>query len=97
MGGLDISCFSFTYLLIHMEFFYHNDQLLEATARAVQPVLELGESGFAVADGLSNLLKVNKHTLFAHPIWLDLRWMNFFGFANLILDYGTTAYLRRGN
>ncbi|XP_054788134.1 protein GIGANTEA isoform X2 [Prosopis cineraria] len=32
-------------------------ELLEATARAVQPVLELGESGFAVADGLSNLLK----------------------------------------
>jgi hypothetical protein len=34
-------------------------QLLEATARAVQPVLEWGESGLAVADGLSNLLKVN--------------------------------------
>ncbi|PON52675.1 GIGANTEA [Parasponia andersonii] len=32
-------------------------ELLEATARAVQPVLELGESGLAVADGLSNLLK----------------------------------------
>ncbi|GKG40657.1 GIGANTEA-5 protein, partial [Tanacetum coccineum] len=32
-------------------------QLLEATARAVQPVLEWGESGMAVADGLSNLLK----------------------------------------
>ncbi|XP_048226516.1 protein GIGANTEA isoform X1 [Ricinus communis] len=32
-------------------------ELLEATARAVQPVLEWGESGFAVADGLSNLLK----------------------------------------
>ncbi|KAJ9166842.1 hypothetical protein P3X46_021538 [Hevea brasiliensis] len=32
-------------------------ELLEATARAVQPVLEWGESGFAVADGLSDLLK----------------------------------------
>ncbi|KAL5560240.1 hypothetical protein UlMin_036451 [Ulmus minor] len=32
-------------------------ELLEATARAVQPVLELGESGLAIADGLSNLLK----------------------------------------
>ncbi|WCJ43310.1 Protein GIGANTEA [Euphorbia peplus] len=32
-------------------------ELLDATARAVQPVLEWGESGFAVADGLSNLLK----------------------------------------
>ncbi|XP_071693334.1 protein GIGANTEA-like [Rutidosis leptorrhynchoides] len=32
-------------------------ELLEATARAVQPVLEWGESGMAVADGLSNLLK----------------------------------------
>ncbi|KAI4352764.1 hypothetical protein L6164_006985 [Bauhinia variegata] len=32
-------------------------ELLEATARAVQPVLDLGESGLAVADGLSNLLK----------------------------------------
>ncbi|CAH1446140.1 unnamed protein product [Lactuca virosa] len=32
-------------------------ELLEATARAVQPVLECGESGLAVADGLSNLLK----------------------------------------
>ncbi|XP_065847771.1 protein GIGANTEA [Euphorbia lathyris] len=32
-------------------------ELLEATARAVQLVLEWGESGFAVADGLSNLLK----------------------------------------
>ncbi|KAF1001365.1 protein GIGANTEA-like isoform X1 [Apium graveolens] len=32
-------------------------ELLEATARAVQPVLEWGESGAAVADGLSNLLK----------------------------------------
>lgn len=35
-------------------------QLLEATARAVQHVLEWGESGLAVADGLCNLLKVNK-------------------------------------
>ncbi|KAK7279789.1 hypothetical protein RJT34_24847 [Clitoria ternatea] len=32
-------------------------ELLEATARAVHPVLEFGESGLAVADGLSNLLK----------------------------------------
>ncbi|XP_059631530.1 protein GIGANTEA-like isoform X2 [Cornus florida] len=33
-------------------------ELLEATARAVQPVLEWGaESGLAVAEGLSNLLK----------------------------------------
>lgn len=32
-------------------------ELLEVTARAVQPVLEWGESGSAVADGLSNLLK----------------------------------------
>ncbi|KAL0368789.1 UNVERIFIED_CONTAM: protein GIGANTEA [Sesamum calycinum] len=32
-------------------------ELLEATAIAVQPVLEWGESGLAVADGLSNLLK----------------------------------------
>ncbi|KAF5749237.1 protein GIGANTEA [Tripterygium wilfordii] len=32
-------------------------ELLEATARAVQPVLDWGESGLAVADGLSNLLK----------------------------------------
>ncbi|KAJ4701033.1 Gigantea [Melia azedarach] len=32
-------------------------ELLEATARAIQPILEWGESGLAVADGLSNLLK----------------------------------------
>uniref|UniRef100_A0A5B7AQX9 GIGANTEA n=1 Tax=Davidia involucrata TaxID=16924 RepID=A0A5B7AQX9_DAVIN len=32
-------------------------ELLEATARAAQLVLEWGESGLAVADGLSNLLK----------------------------------------
>ncbi|CAL5209352.1 unnamed protein product [Lathyrus oleraceus] len=32
-------------------------ELLEATARAIQPVLEFGEPGMAVADGLSNLLK----------------------------------------
>ncbi|KAL5846125.1 hypothetical protein ACOSQ3_009649 [Xanthoceras sorbifolium] len=32
-------------------------ELLEATARAIQPVLEWGETGLAVADGLSNLLK----------------------------------------
>lgn len=47
-----------------------NCQLLEATARAVQPVLELGESGLAVADGLSNLLKVN-----GIPCWMEeLLW-----------------------
>ncbi|XP_023535233.1 protein GIGANTEA-like [Cucurbita pepo subsp. pepo] len=32
-------------------------ELLEATARAVKPVLEWGESGLSIADGLSNLLK----------------------------------------
>ncbi|GAB4845182.1 hypothetical protein Ancab_038588 [Ancistrocladus abbreviatus] len=32
-------------------------ELLEATARAVQPVLKWGQSGLAVADGLSSLLK----------------------------------------
>ncbi|XP_044512008.1 protein GIGANTEA-like isoform X2 [Mangifera indica] len=32
-------------------------ELLEATARAIQTVLQWGESGLAVADGLSNLLK----------------------------------------
>ncbi|KAG7016401.1 Protein GIGANTEA, partial [Cucurbita argyrosperma subsp. argyrosperma] len=32
-------------------------ELLEATARAVGPVLELGESGLSIADGLANLLK----------------------------------------
>ncbi|GFP78979.1 protein gigantea [Phtheirospermum japonicum] len=32
-------------------------ELLEVTARAVQPVLKWGESGLAVADGLANLLK----------------------------------------
>ncbi|CAN6686372.1 unnamed protein product [Malus baccata var. baccata] len=32
-------------------------ELLEATARAIQPMLEWGESGLAVSDGLSNLLK----------------------------------------
>ncbi|CAI9116475.1 OLC1v1017634C3 [Oldenlandia corymbosa var. corymbosa] len=37
-------------------------ELLEATARAVQPMLEWGESGLAVADGLSNLLKVTKQS-----------------------------------
>lgn len=34
------------------------EQLLEVTARAIQPVLDWGESGQAVADGLTNLLKV---------------------------------------
>ncbi|XP_055833194.1 protein GIGANTEA-like isoform X2 [Solanum dulcamara] len=32
-------------------------ELLEVTARAVQPVVEWGESGSAIVDGLSNLLK----------------------------------------
>ncbi|XP_015073264.1 protein GIGANTEA-like [Solanum pennellii] len=32
-------------------------ELLEVTARAVQPVLEWGESGSVIVDGLSNLLK----------------------------------------
>ncbi|CAN1235218.1 Protein GIGANTEA [Linum perenne] len=32
-------------------------ELLEATARAVRPVVNWGETGFAIADGLSNLLK----------------------------------------
>lgn len=32
-------------------------ELLEATARAIQPILEWGESGVAVAGGLSNLLQ----------------------------------------
>ncbi|XP_010462850.1 PREDICTED: protein GIGANTEA-like [Camelina sativa] len=32
-------------------------ELLEATARAIQPVLAWGPSGLAVVDGLSNLLK----------------------------------------
>ncbi|XP_057425229.1 protein GIGANTEA isoform X2 [Lotus japonicus] len=32
-------------------------ELLEATARAVHPVLQFGGSGLALADGLSNLLK----------------------------------------
>lgn len=32
-------------------------ELLEATARAVRPVLEWGESGLSIADGLANLLK----------------------------------------
>ncbi|XP_060173176.1 protein GIGANTEA-like isoform X2 [Lycium barbarum] len=32
-------------------------ELLEVTARAIQPVLDWGESGQSVADGLTNLLK----------------------------------------
>lgn len=48
-------------------------QLLEATARAVQPVLEWGESGVAVADGLLNLLKVNTDPLLIGSIDLDSR------------------------
>lgn len=45
-------------------------ELLEATARAVQPVLKWGESGLAVADGLSNLLKCRipaTVTCLSHP------------------------------
>lgn len=45
-------------------------ELLEATARAVQPVLKWGESGLAVADGLSNLLKCRLPatiTCLSHP------------------------------
>ncbi|KAH9615273.1 hypothetical protein KSS87_002034 [Heliosperma pusillum] len=45
-------------------------ELLEATARAIQPVLKWGESGFAVADGLSNLLKCRVPatvTCLSHP------------------------------
>ncbi|KAK7270986.1 hypothetical protein RJT34_26545 [Clitoria ternatea] len=45
-------------------------KLLEATAKAVQPVIELGESGLAVADGLSNLLKCRLPATFrclSHP------------------------------
>lgn len=32
-------------------------QLLEVTARAVHLIIEWGDSGLSVADGLSNLLK----------------------------------------
>lgn len=46
----------------HLLFYYplNDEQLLEVTARAVQPVLDWGASGLAVVDGLSNLLKVNR-------------------------------------
>lgn len=37
---------------------YKHEQLLEVTARAVRLVIQWGESGLAVADDLSNLLKV---------------------------------------
>lgn len=40
-----------------------DEQLLEVTARAVQPVMDWGESGLAVADGLLNLLKVSKRRM----------------------------------
>lgn len=49
---------NFDYLLLILFHFTIIEQLLEATARAVQPVLEWGESGLSVADGLLNLLKV---------------------------------------
>ncbi|KNA23068.1 hypothetical protein SOVF_027320 [Spinacia oleracea] len=45
-------------------------ELLEATARAVQSVLKWGESGLAVADGLSSLLKCRLPatiTCLSHP------------------------------
>ncbi|KAK3426175.1 protein GIGANTEA isoform X1 [Eucalyptus grandis] len=45
-------------------------ELLEVTARAVRPVLEWGESGLIVADGLSNLLKCRLPatvTCLSHP------------------------------
>ncbi|KAK4801693.1 hypothetical protein SAY86_022180 [Trapa natans] len=44
-------------------------ELLEVTARAVQPVLDWGASGSAVADGLSNLLKCRPATIrcLCHP------------------------------
>lgn len=57
-----------------------NCQLLEATARAIQPVLEWGESGLAVADGLSNLLKVNTDPSLIRPIELG-SWLNIVKFA----------------
>lgn len=41
-------------------------QLLEVTARAIHLIVEWGDPGVAVADGLSNLLKVC-HLLRSHP------------------------------
>lgn len=49
-------------------------QLLEVTARAVKPVLEWGESGLSIADGLSNLLKVI-YTVVA-PKVIELQFFN---------------------
>lgn len=43
---------------IHVFCWKKIEQLLEVTARAVHLVIGWGESGLAVADGLSNLLKV---------------------------------------
>jgi GIGANTEA protein len=40
-------------------------QLLEVTARAIHLIVEWGDPGVAVADGLSNLLKVC-HLLVTH-------------------------------
>jgi len=57
---------------------------LEATARAVQPVLEFGESGLAVADGLSNLLKVKNF-----PYWNLVN-------TNILLNSKTNAHLEKG-
>lgn len=65
-SGLSLS---FSDVLISL--FCKTGQLLEATAKAVQPVIELGESGLAVADGLSNLLKVNKLSSF--KLWPILK------------------------
>jgi len=58
-----LSGLSLSFSDIHISNFGKTGQLLEATAKAVQPVIELGESGFAVADGLSNLLKVKQTSL----------------------------------
>lgn len=57
---LMLSGLSLSFSNIHASNFGKNGKLLEATAKAIQPVIELGESGFAVADSLSNLLKVNQ-------------------------------------
>ena len=47
--------------IFHMPADYHSSnefmQLLEVTARAVHLIIEWGDSGLSVADGLSNLLK----------------------------------------
>ncbi|CAI9301958.1 unnamed protein product [Lactuca saligna] len=48
----------------------HESLLLETTARAIQPMLEWGESGMAAADELSNLFKCRLHVTIrclSHP------------------------------